>query len=516
VQPFGEFRTWARAAPGVERSLSILAGLVLAALLGWLLVPGGGDAGSGTITAGAAAATTATIAGGAANGGPAASAAGSTGGVGGATAAAATPASSSGAPVAASAAGTATAAGGCTPPPSSAQGVTAKEIKVAVVLVNIFGPAGNDTFGTPPPEEVQTDFEAVVDSVNKAGGVGCRKLVPTYYKANPADKSNLEATCRDIADAKVFAVIDQGSFADYPQVSCFPRQKLPYFGSYIMSRDDALAGYPYLFNFQTFEPLYRNTIFALRDRGFFSPANGFQKLGFVYRSCQAKVIADIRDWIRQAGVPDDKIVTYDVGCPDVFASPSDLQQAVLKFRTQGVTHVTTARFVGDFPNFSTIAEQQGFRPKYGFGDDLIVTTTYGSLHPDFKNLDGAVAITQSRIGEERTPGLPLAPGTVKCDAIYKAHGRPPVYQQRLGGGGRPCNDIWYFKAAVENAPALRQDTLAAGLRKARSVEFSWPEGPNDFSGDRVTWGGQLWRPVQFTTQCNCWRVIDPNFKPSYP
>ena len=90
-----------------------------------------------------------------------------------------------------------------------------------------------------------------------------------------------------------------------------------------------------------------------------------------------------------------------------------------------------------------------------------------------------------------------------------------MYQRRLGGGGRICNNVGYFVAAVEHAPALTQDALAAGLQRARSVDFSFPEGPNDFSGNRVTHGGQFWRYDQFDRSCTCWKVVDPNFRPSF-
>ena len=73
-----------------------------------------------------------------------------------------------------------------------------------------------------------------------------------------------------------------------------------------------------------------------------------------------------------------------------------------------------------------------------------------------------------------------------------------------------------FRAAVDNAPALNGGALAAGLQRAKSVEASYPAGPNDFTGTRATTGGQFWRVAQFKAACKCWQVIDPNFHPSYP
>src|SRR5205807_1085669 len=178
----------------------------------------------------------------------------------------------------------------------------------------------------------------------------------------------------------------------------------------------------------------------------------------------------------------------DVGCPSGFASPSDLEQAILEFQQAHVTHVTTAEFVANFPNFTKIAEQQGFHPKYGIADSEGVATTKGALAPDYNNIANAIGIMQSRYGEEGTPGMTPSAGTARCNAIFQAHGRPPVYQQPVGFGGAACSELWMVAAAIGHTRALARSALASGLQAARSVDFSYPDGPNDFTGSQVTTG----------------------------
>jgi hypothetical protein len=72
-----------------------------------------------------------------------------------------------------------------------------------------------------------------------------------------------------------------------------------------------------------------------------------------------------------------------------------------------------------------------------------------------------------------------------------------------------------FQAAVEHAPSLDQTSLAPGLQRAKSVEFSFPQGPNDFTGARTTTGGQFWRAAEFRLDCKCWQIPDPTFRPSF-
>ena len=520
MTPCQEFRFWARRAPTGERVSAGVAGLIVMALLIWLVAPGGGrsatrvaatgggsggnqapaaDAGGTAAAPAAAGAAAGTSSAGAAAGGPTAAGSSKTGAPAG-----------GGAP-ASGGAGTAAAAPGCPSPQGSVKGVTATQIKVAVTLTNIVGPAANSLFGIATPDEQKTWYEAVFDDINKTGGIGCRQVVAQYYPTNPTNQDELQQRCLEIAQAGVFAEIDNGSYAIYPQKHCFAQHQIPFFGGYILFRDEIDDFYPYLFNISEFDSLDRNAVFALKERGFFNIPG---KLGFTYRDCDKPIINKWMSWFQQAGVPSSQIVTYNFGCPSVFANPSDIQAAVLEFHQNGVTHMTAHQIVGDFANFSNAAEQQGFRPKYGLPDESIIDVAYGSQAPNPNNIADAIAIAQGRSGEEHTPGSVPSPGTAKCDTIYHAHGIEPTYKLPAGAG-YVCTQLWMFRAAVNNAPALNSAALAAGLQRARSIEVSYPAGPNDFTGTRATTGGQFWRVAQFKEACKCWQVIEPNFHPSF-
>jgi hypothetical protein len=69
-------------------------------------------------------------------------------------------------------------------------------------------------------------------------------------------------------------------------------------------------------------------------------------------------------------------------------------------------------------------------------------------------------------------------------------------------------------AAINHAPAIQSDALAAGLQAAKSVDFAFPQGPNDFTREGTTTGGQYYRFDTFSSECNCWRVTSPRFQRS--
>jgi hypothetical protein len=528
MTPFHQFRLWARRAPIPERAAAVVGAALAVFVVAWLLTPAShpGNRAVGVVAGGSSAQV---------NGTTGTTVAGSTSaavdstipevgtGGGGATAGAAPAASTQGPSSSQSAAGGGGPGGGsggqgCVSPPGTDQGVTATQIKIAIIIVNIVGPAANGSFGLASASEQQEDYQQVTDAINASGGVACRHLVPQFYTVNPVDQSNLQQTCLQIIQAGVFAVIDYGGYFTSPALAnCYPQNHLPFLSSTLLPVKQRDQFYPYLFgHIGMVDALYHNAIFALHDRGFFDAANGFQKLGIVYRDCVPEVFPEFTGWLNQVGVSSSQIVSYDLGCPSAFAAPSDIEQAILKFQQSGVTHVTESEDQSDFANFTVAAQQQGFHPKYGIPQDGIVATSYGSQHPDYTNIAGAIAIEPDTWGEERTPGYVPSAGTAKCNAIFQAQGRPPVYQQPVGTGGSVCSQLWMIQAAINHAPALQRSALAAGLQAAKSSDTSYPVGPNDFSAPHATTGGQFWRVVQFLGSCNCWQVVDPTFHASYP
>ncbi|HEX5267416.1 MAG TPA: hypothetical protein VFW24_11640 [Acidimicrobiales bacterium] len=537
MTPFQQVRLWARRAPWPERVAALLGAALVVTVVSWLLVPsgqGGTDVAAGGSLGGISSGSQAPAAGGPAAspgatssalpGAPGAAAPGATGGAvpsGSAGAGGGPGAAASGGPAPAGGGSAPRAAGGCTSPPGSDAGVTATQMKVAIILVNIVGPAANSTFGLESPSDQQAAYQAVVNSINASGGIACRKLVPTFFQGDPVDQSQLEQTCQNVISSQPFFVFDYGAYYTYPQIAtCYLTSHIPFMTSSPIPAKEQSQFYPYLFSKTLAEVIYKDTVFALQQRGFFSAANGFKKLGLVYRSCEPEFYSEITGWLHQAGVPSSAIVAHDVGCPTSFDTPSDQEQAILAFKSAGVTNVTVMNDNADFSNLTTIAQQQGFKPKWGIPDDGVVPTSYGNQHPDYGNIANALAITGDRYGEEKTPGYPISPGTAKCNAIFSAARMAPVYQQPVGTGGSACDMLWMLQIAAQHAPAMQRAALAAGLHAAGSFDPSYPWGANSFAsnsftGANITYADEFWRVDQFMPACSCWQVVDRNWHPAF-
>ncbi len=295
---------------------------------------------------------------------------------------------------------------------------------------------------------------------------------------------------------------------------CFAQNQVPYFGGYLITQKQGDQGYPYLFDLGQFDRLFTDSVYALRDRGFYQQANGFQKLGIIYHDCYPELIAQTTDALHQSGVSDAQIVTYNLGCPTTFASPSDVAQAVLKFKTSGVTNATEVAAVGDLQKLhhdrgtARVQAEVGARRRPGRRNCLRQSASEPQQH---RQRHRHHAEPQRR-GTHRRDDPDAGNGEVRCLA-HEPRVAPDL--SAAAARGNACNQLWMLKAAVENAPALAVDALGDGLRQSAAIDFSYPQGPNDFSKDGVTTGGQFWRTAQFFVDCKCWKLIEADFHPTY-
>lgn len=510
MRPFQQFRLWARRAPIGERVGAAAVALIAVALVSWLLVsPSKDDSPSASANVEAA--------NGAAGAGDAAGATASTVADGSTTSIAGTTGSGTGR-VAGSGSRSSTGGGGrCVSPPGSDQGISEREVRIAMLLVDLAGPAANNTFNVPSADNQKADYEAVIDDINANGGVVCRKLVPVWFTINPLDQANLQQTCLDIAEAKVFYVNDLGGYAAFPALTdCYPQRQLPFFEGNMLPQSALDKGYPYMFAAASQDIEYFNAVHSLAQSGWFDPAKGFKKLGYLYRDCSPELPQKMQRWLRDVGVPASQIVTYNIGCPVAPTSPSDDANAVIKFQSSGVTNVLVSMAESDWTTFTGIAQRQSYKPRYAMPDQAISFSAYGSQPPDWNNADGTIVVTQYRFGEEHTPGYPRSSGTERCAEIVKARGRPDPYNEQIGMSGVACNQLAFFVAAIGNAPTLKRDALVAGLRASPPFDFSYPYGPATFPTPRTTHAGNFWRFLIARADCRCFRVPDPNFKPTFP
>jgi hypothetical protein len=537
VSQYLQFRSWLRDSSSAEKKLAAAVLVVVLGLVGWALVPSGGSGGGslasgsgGTVAGSGRTAPSAgtpgsqpTAAGGAGTPGATSSAgagapgAGAAGGAGGAAGGAA--AGAAGSTGAGGAAGAA--ASPCGQLTNTDTGVTSSQIKVADILLNLAGAIGNSAVAQPSPQIQQQMAQAVVDDINAHGGVQCRKLSVSFYEANPIDPTSTQNVCLQVQQAGVFAVI--GGFA-YPQGAndCLAQQKIPLVANLGPTPSEGRQYYPYLMSISP-DPVedYKNAVFGMRDRGYFTAAQGFKKLAILEDDCSPEINQAVYAFVQQAGVSSGQIVKNDFSCPSGgFASPGDMSNFATQDNLAHVTNIVEVTGGGSFKEFTSAAQSQGYKPKYLVSDynGFMITAT-GSTGPDPNNFDGTVTTTTAKYGEFNTPGLSDA-ATQACIALFARHGLPASYITGSYYGGGNCNTFGLFAAAAGHDPGLTRAGLVQGLAQVGRFNEAYPNADSIYAAPGATTpvkvtGGDFWWTVQFRASCTCWKVIDPTFHPSY-
>jgi hypothetical protein len=528
VEPFRQFRAWARTARSAERVTTALAGLVVLGLLAWALVPGKGPGGSavsaagGRTTAGASSPgggpAGASGAGSAPGGGEGTAAGGGAGGLtGGGSAGGSAAGGGSGgpggtAPVAAGATGSVGGAG-CQSPPGSDVGITAKQIHIGITEVNLEGPIGNQLFSIRPDQN--QIIAAVIAAINKSGGVACRQLTATIYKLNPLDSSTQHAACLQMAQDGDYAVIDGGAF--YPAFSrdCVPQAHIPLISGQALLESEAKTYAPYMMDvYPLMGAMMANWISAAKQRGWFSAAQGYRKGALIEDACTPEVNADAEAALARAGIPPDSMVktVYDCTPTGGSAPPSQIQQSVLQDKVAGVTNVVWATSQTNLDLYTSTAEQQNFQPHYTMSDYDSIIGHEGPVNP--LNFNGALGITNDGTGEINS-GIPFNAASQKCNQVMTSHGVAPMAKEPDDDAvGTACGTIWLFVAAVDHAPSLKRADLLAGLDQVGRFQqpFPYADGLYDRAGKAT--GGDFWRADQWQSGCRCWRVLDRDFSPN--
>lgn len=538
---FDLLRLWLRRASTAERTTSAVAAVIAVVLFSYLVAPVGSGSvtdtlqssdGGGAITSGGSNPSTPNQSSSGASGtgasGTGASGTGSTSGSGSTsgTGSSGTASSGTGSTGGTGSSGTGTSGTGSTAgptrscPPTVDQGITASEIKIAVTIINIAGAAGGNTaINVPSIKEQQQDWEYVRDSVNASGGAACRKLSLSFYQVNPVDPTDTQIKCQSMADGKPFLALDTGALTGgLGSADCLPQAKVPLISTYL-GVDQLKKYYPYYISpGDIVDNVVRNGILGLKQNGYFSAAKGFKKLGVLFYSCQAGPVNAMKKALTEAGIGASQQVVYDMGCPPGGQySAADYQQAVLAFKNAHADHVTYSGNGGKFADFTAAANQQGYKPQYVAADSALPSAA-GTNGASPANLDGAVDGVGGRYAEESTPRYQPSEGTAKCNAIFAAKGRPPVYKQGVGYGGVVCHNLFFVVQLLNHAPRLQRSALVSGMHSIGFYPGSYPFGQINFSGAPAgaAYGAGYWRIVKYFKSCTCWNVLDPTWHPKFP
>lgn len=280
------------------------------------------------------------------------------------------------------------------------------------------------------PGDTQAQAQAVVDDLNRKGGVFGRKLVIKTYDVPTLDSAQNPSAYADricsffTQDAPVVAVfnivhtMDNATFR-----TCFAKNRLPLFNGAVsvLAQADAAKLSPYFFSFATptWDALAPVLVARLKAQGYFGgwdprlsqPTTGKPVIGVLVsdtslgRSDEAVITASLK----KAGYTD--IVSFAYPPPG-----SDIDGAVLNFAQNGVTHVISDDI--ELVTFQIHAQSQKYAPRYGIHTYNAPSTNLEPLGPPSQQI-GEVGVGWGPTldtAADNDPGV-FGPGVSTCRAL---------------------------------------------------------------------------------------------------
>jgi hypothetical protein len=378
---------------------------------------------------------------------------------------------------------------------------------------------------------------AVIADINKRGGVLGRKLVPVYHEYDAAstqsvDQKYAEACADYVGDHRSFAVLDTGRVSF---MECVTRKAL------VVSSDDYGFGagdfvrYPYLVDTNTLaleramtgwvRNLPRQQYFGSWDTtqgkpGTLPPVVGV--LSVDYPAVNRAVESVLLPGLKAAGhaVKPDNYVKLANGnsTADAPRTVADIGNAVLRFQTNGVTHVILFDNAGGVTLFfGKAAANQQYYPRLGINTQNAMQTWLESGDLSAQQANGAVGLgwapnSDLATADTGAKSVWSTPARTRCLDILRRNGiNPPSHNAELIA--LMFCDRLFFVEHVMNRMNPKRVTREEFLRVVNGLGSGYgsPTLQQTRFGPAQHDGVSLGYDLRFVPACTCMRYAGKPF-----
>ncbi len=391
-------------------------------------------------------------------------------------------------------------------------GVTATEIKIGITLVQagaIFG----DITGVPVDfGDTRAQANAVVDYVNKHGGIAGRKVVPVYYNfdlARPGltdGQSEQEACSAWTEDNKVFSVINT-ALARQALLVCLAGRGVPGIHNGMPVDEQTLKKYR---NFWyagyggaalTLDRIAEKQVKVFTRQNFFG-SNAVVGIEYFDDPAYKRVIDQVfKPELARAGVK--KVVLQAAPRGGIEAT-----SYVTSFRGAGVTHVL---FLGEESLYALFfmraADTQAYLPRYGLHTGMAMGQLLQQTSPK-RQLANANAFGWTPVVDvdnAHDPG-PVSTRNTLCYDIQRKAGQDMSNRGAATTAIGYCDGLFLLQDALAKVARIDVPGLAAGIAGLGTTYVSpGVFGTNFLRPDGV----DAYRDIQFKQDCGCFQYIGP-------
>lgn len=406
-------------------------------------------------------------------------------------------------------------------------GITSSKIYVGIPYQDS-GSANSAAFGVPLDVDARKPYNAVIDEVNKAGGILGREIVPLYYKfdaasSEPIDQQSQDACAYWTQDNKIFFLLGADATGILQECAKKAQVSQIYVGPGFLPED--YQNYPNYIDIDGINLVRTGsvTITGLDNENYFGKA---PKIGIVTWDD-----SDYRAQLERGFVPALKAHGQQLGTDPAYASPpqtvndlaatsADINNAVLRFQTDGITHV----MILDGPSglcaggclttlFLQRADKQKYYPRYGFnGRNGVQGLRDSGLVPD-DQLKRSINVEWEDNDESADEGWHVNKTREQCYALMRKHNVPMENVNQQGFARFACEQLGMMVEgasrlgkAVLNAPNFTAavNTIGWDFQSASSYAVHYSATQHD--------GTAAARNQKFVNSCNCYKFTTDPYK----
>ncbi len=372
-------------------------------------------------------------------------------------------------------------------------------------------------------------YNAMVEEVNKAGGILGRQVEVLYYRfdaasSEPIDQQAQAACAHWTQDNKVFAILWSDANGVLRECAARAGAILPLWDTPMAALPEDFETYPNFVEISGLDIVRAGqvTVVGLHREGYFKGA----KLGVImwdgpdYKAAfERGFVPALRDkGIELATEP--AYASIPQSAQDLAATSADINNAVLRFQSQGITHV----MILDGPAglcggaclgtlFMRRAEQQSYRPRYGFNSNNVARSGQAQgLYP-VEQLPRSVAVEWADWDRTYDAGWKLNRAREACYEIMRKHGVPLTNVNEELVARAACEQLWFMIAAINEigGATLNWRTFISGVNRIGG-SFQSPSAYAVNLSSSQHDGVSAARNQKFVSSCTCYKWIDDPYR----
>lgn len=395
-------------------------------------------------------------------------------------------------------------AGSSAPGAGAAGAAAAEPLQIGFEYIEAFDAsfiganAESTDFGDPVPATTR-----IVEWVNENGGIGGRPVEPIFHGTRVETTSFAqqaqEACAKFAEDNHAFAVVSGfvGGAAGL-LLPCLADHGVALMAQDRSTYDDVtMAEFPsylYMVGRMSMTRWAGMYIDGLTEQGYFDGAT----VGVAYFDTPEfrRAMEQVRPRLAAHGAAavEEVAISFFADPAGLSGVASQLQSAILRFRTAGVTHVLLVDYAGTLAFlFIPQAESQSYRPRYGF--NTANNPGLQALNYPPEQLAGSVAVGWN----PRDDGVTQDPTNAAAQFCTDIVGVPRLPTDSLGH----CDALMTMRAALDGAATVDVATLRARVERLGS-SFESPTSHATFFGPGRHDGPEAVRYYAYDASCRCY------------